>query len=244
MIPKKIIFLSGTVFFILAASLIFIITVSSCTNTRGPKNPPNQKPEAVENPQSETPKEIKPETNPPEETQESGQDESGNEEIGHAEKFVPTQEKPLAPPAQPAKGAENMPPGELGVAASIEGARGKIPMRDGAVVQVSNEIWVQCTIANKTQDTVEIVFANSQKLDIIFLDSGGNEVYRWSKNRRFAQVLDTLTLEPGKTWNHELTIPIGSESEFLKPGTYEMVVVVTGNPRLEARAKDVRITKG
>jgi len=171
----------------------------------------------------------------------SGEGES--EEGPEPERFVPTQEQPLAPPAEPAAGSESAPAGELVLAASLSGVEDPVALADGMRVRVLNALNVQCTIVNNTQESQEIGFATGQKLDVIFSDADGKEVLKWSDGRRFAQVFNVLTLAAGERWSHELTVTVGDGEYQLQPGVYKVTVVLTGEPELTAVASDVEIVR-
>ncbi len=169
--------------------------------------------------------------------------EQGEPEEEEEEKFTPTQEEPLAPPADAAVGTPDVPPGDLALVVSLKGRGDPVPLDEGAVVEVANSLDVQCTVVNNTLDTVEITFANAQKLDVMVTDSEGNLVYRWSDGRRFAQVVNTLELTSGEYWAHEITIPIGEGDRMLPEGNYVFTVLLTGDPMLTATASDVLIRR-
>jgi len=159
--------------------------------------------------------------------------------------YKPTQEHPLAPPSPPAAGSEGVPEGALELVASLSGADDvKVPLKEGARVTVGDKMDVQISLVNNTSEKVEIVFADSQKIDFTASDSNGREVYRWSKDKRFPAVINTLPLEPGRSWSHEITIPIGTGEFMLAPGTYKIEVVMVGNPTLSATAESVEIISG
>jgi hypothetical protein len=171
----------------------------------------------------------------------SGEGES--EEEPEPEKFVPTQEQPLAPPAEPAAGSETAPADELVLAASLSGVEDPVALADGITVRVLNALNVQCTIVNNTQEPQEIGFATSQKLDVIFSDADGIEVLKWSDGRRFAQMFNVQTLAAGESWSHELTVTIGDGEYQLQPGVYNVTVLLTGEPELTSVASDVEIVR-
>ncbi|HDS30464.1 MAG TPA: hypothetical protein ENN67_05400 [Firmicutes bacterium] len=158
------------------------------------------------------------------------------------DRFQPTQEQPLAPPAREAAGVESIPQGELGMAVSmLDYARGLLAVGKDVSVFVGTEIKVQVTVVNNTDEAREFVFPTSQKLDIHFSDPQGNAVYQWSAGKRFATVVNSLTLEAGDRWSHELTVPVGSGSEKLAPGTYIVNVMLTGTPPISFMASNVEI---
>lgn len=168
-----------------------------------------------------------------------------SEELLLREPFTPTQEDPLAPPAHPAEGVDNLPPGEVGLAVSmLDVHTGPKALAEGITIHTSDGLLVQFSIVNNTDETIEIVFPTSQKVDILFSDTAGNTIYRWSENRRFLQVLGSITLDADKSWSHELTVPIGSGAYELPEGTYIVNAMVTGTPSMSFTVSGVEIKKG
>ena len=137
---------------------------------------------------------------------------------------------------------DDIPEGTVGLAVSMTGTLiGPLALEQDISVTVTDEIHVQITMANNTDETREFVFATSQKLDIIFNDDEGNIAYQWSAGRRFSQVLSALTLEGRDTWSHELTVPVGTGSDQLPEGTYNVTVALTGSPPVSFMASGVEI---
>lgn len=54
-------------------------------------------------------------------------------------------------------------------------------------------------IFNDTQIPITLNFTTSQRFDFSIYDSSGAEVWRWSADRYFLQVLGQLTLNPGES---------------------------------------------
>jgi hypothetical protein len=171
------------------------------------------------------------------------ENEYGNQILhGPVTGFQPTEEQPLAPSAPDAKGVENAPEGQLSLVVSLTGTSEPVQLEDGITVTVDDEIKVQCSMVNKTDEAITFSFLTGQKLDIIATTQDGEQAYKWSQDRRFAQVHNVYFLEAGDIWSHELTIPIGDNG--LQPGTYNMEVIVTGSPELIVSASDVVILAG
>ncbi len=171
---------------------------------------------------------------------ENGDDEEITDTDSTDEPFTPTQEKPLAPSAEPAEGSDEVPVGELALVVSLSGVDEPVTLTDGISIHVADSLDIQCTIVNNTAEAQSIVFANSQKLDALFTDAAGNVVYQWSRGIRFAQVVNSLDITPGQTWPHEITVPVSEDG--LSPGIYNITVMVTGTPELSVAASDVEIS--
>ena len=61
---------------------------------------------------------------------------------------------------------------------------------------VGEPIKMTLKIFNYTEKDVVFYFNSAQRYDFIIEDEEGNEVWRWSKDRMFAMVLDEETLGP------------------------------------------------
>ncbi|MCX6646889.1 MAG: BsuPI-related putative proteinase inhibitor [bacterium] len=168
-------------------------------------------------------------------------EEDNNSQILHGPVtgYQPTQDEPFAPGAPDASGVENVPPGQLALVASLSGTGDMVPLIDSAEVTAGDSVLVQCSIVNNTDAVVEFSYITSQKFDIFVTDRNGEQVYKWSQNTRFAQVLGDQFVEAGDVWSHELTIPIGENG--ISPGTYGIEVVLTGLPELRVSASNVII---
>jgi hypothetical protein len=81
------------------------------------------------------------------------------------------------------------------------------PVNSGSLV------WWAMDVTNTGQVPVELSFSDSQRGDII-LDQGDTDVYTWSADKAFAQTVETVTLQPGKSFsvvlNDTLTVPPGA----------------------------------
>ncbi len=162
---------------------------------------------------------------------------------GDNEEFVPTVEEPLAPPADQAVGVEDVEPGQLALICSLDGIGDPVTLEDGISVGAIDSLLLQVSIVNTMDDVQTIMFATSQKLDLFISDQDDNAIFKWSEGVRFANVLNSIELNPGDVWAHELTIPIGLESGKVPPGTYNMAVLVTGEPALALNVSDIEITR-
>ena len=158
--------------------------------------------------------------------------------------YVPVPAQPLAPPAQPAAGVENVKQGSVQLVVSLKGSGDNaVPLVDGAEVGVQDKIEVQLSVVNLTAETFEATFPTSQRFDIIVKNMAGREVYKWSEGLRFAQVVNTFQVEAGNTWSHEMTVEIGTGEHQLRPGTYNFSVIMIDMPSMSVNAADVVIYK-
>ena len=93
------------------------------------------------------------------------------------------------------------------------------PLRSGAPVTWTLEV------RNGGPGPAALTFSSAQRGDVV-LSRGGEERYRWSRGRAFAQVLGTLDLAPGQSQAFDLSEDrLGAE-----PGTYELVAELASDP--------------
>lgn len=84
-------------------------------------------------------------------------------------------------------------------------------------------------VTNTGSGPLEMVFPTAQRHDVVVRRESGEEVWRWSAGRGFAQAITRATLAPGDSWDLEASWAPGDLS-----GTY----VATG--LLMAREHEVR----
>lgn len=70
-------------------------------------------------------------------------------------------------------------------------------------------------VTNAGDDPIDLQFSDGQEADLAVEDPDGNEVWRWSAGRMFAQMLQQKELGPGETATYEF------EWENAAPGEYE-----------------------
>ena len=76
------------------------------------------------------------------------------------------------------------------------------------------------TIRNSTDIPLQLNFPTSQRFDLVIRNTNREEVFRWSANKLFAQVLGTIELNPGRRgFAAEAPLAAG-ENQPLPPGTY------------------------
>ena len=100
-------------------------------------------------------------------------------------------------------------------------------MLDSALeVTVGDGVRFQFTVVNSGDTPVELTFRDACKADFAVYE-GDEEVWRYSDDRMFAQVLTTADLQPGETAAFEETWPDP------EPGDY------TAEATLRVRERDV-----
>jgi len=92
------------------------------------------------------------------------------------------------------------------------------------------------TLLNRGSQPVRLLFATSQRYDFVVKDDAGNEVWRWSADQLFAQVLAEETLAPGgtltfgETWDQR-----DNSGAQVAPGPYVIEGVIVRSCPLNAR---------
>jgi hypothetical protein len=92
----------------------------------------------------------------------------------------------------------------------------------------TGEVRLVLHVSNTTERVLEFTFPTSQRYDFVVENLTGQEVWRWSADRSFLQVVTDARLEPGETWTMEAVWSTEREA-----GTY----VATG--RLTAMDRQV-----
>jgi len=67
---------------------------------------------------------------------------------------------------------------------------------DNVVYQSGEIITIKLKVFNYSAETIDFHFNSSQRYDFIIEDKEGNEVWRWSEGRMFAQMLGEKILGP------------------------------------------------
>lgn len=70
-------------------------------------------------------------------------------------------------------------------------------------------------VTNGGDEPIDLQFSDTQEADLVVEDADGNEAWRWSAGRMFAQMLQQKDLGPGETATYEF------EWENAGPGEYE-----------------------
>jgi hypothetical protein len=79
----------------------------------------------------------------------------------------------------------------------------------------ASEVRFVLHVTNVTESPVDFTFPTSQRYDFMVDDGAGQEVWRWSADRAFTQVVTHARLEAGETWTMEAAWTTDQES-----GTY------------------------
>jgi Intracellular proteinase inhibitor len=88
-------------------------------------------------------------------------------------------------------------------------------------VSSGDQVWWALDVITRGQTPVDLTFSDSQRGDII-LDQGDTDLYTWSANKTFTQEVQTVTLQPGKSFPVVLNDTVSVPS-----GTYNMTARIT-----------------
>lgn len=86
-------------------------------------------------------------------------------------------------------------------------------------VTVNDEVSFRLSVTNGDDAPVELTFRDAGQADFVVSTPDGEEVWRWSDSRMFAQVLGTARLEPGETATFEGTWPDPEPGEYTARAT-------------------------
>jgi len=75
-------------------------------------------------------------------------------------------------------------------------------------------IIVDVTLTNTEQQVFTVVFPDRQKFDLAAWDMLGNEVYRWSKGKMFAQVITPVILQPNQSISQQFNFTIAKKGFY------------------------------
>jgi hypothetical protein len=98
-----------------------------------------------------------------------------------------------------------------------------------AGTRAGGRLTFELMLTNTTDRPLTLLFRDAQRFDVTLRDQGGREVWRWSEDRMFAQVLGEEVLAPGAERMWTATVP-----RVLPPGQYVATVAITAtNTKVE-----------
>ncbi len=101
------------------------------------------------------------------------------------------------------------------------------------IVQLNQEgdhLKFHISLVNQGKEDVELTFPSGQRFEIFVNDSNGREVYRYSINRSFIQVIEEVILKAGEelSWEEEWDLTMNGE-EVVPSGEYTATVEITAH---------------
>ena len=85
-------------------------------------------------------------------------------------------------------------------------------------------------VTNTSAVGMELNFGSAQRYDFAVETTDGDEIWRWSTDRAFAQVTGQETLAPGESLQYEASWVPGTRT-----GTYVAIAELRSAPRIERR---------
>jgi len=110
------------------------------------------------------------------------------------------------------------------------------PLAGSLEVQVLGDtVWLGLHVTNTSGAPLELEFTSAQRFDFEVRTTGGEEVWRWSADRAFAQAVGSERLEPEATWQERVQwVAGGRKGEYVAVGR----LVATDHPvELSARVE-------
>lgn len=120
-------------------------------------------------------------------------------------------------------------PGRTGVDIFLEADKGTYTQGE--------PITLTLRVVNRSPQPVSLHFRDTQRYDFTMKDPQGHQVWRWSADRVFAQVLGEETLRPAVG---ELTYRITVSERFL-PGRYTVIGIIPAEEGLMSANISIRI---
>lgn len=91
---------------------------------------------------------------------------------------------------------------------------------------VDGDVEFTFEVTNSGPDPVELTFRTGKRADVAVTDTDtGDEVWRWGDSRMFTQVISTVEIDSGETFDRTFTWPDPS------PGSYEARAELEANNR-------------
>ncbi len=107
------------------------------------------------------------------------------------------------------------------------------PLRSG-----TKPMWF-LTVSNDGEPS-NLTFSSGQRGEVVLLAADGSEVYRWSKERTFIQVVTDEALPTGNSLVYEL----GDTELAAPPGEYDLVASVLARPTIPPVRQKVVVEAG
>ena len=101
----------------------------------------------------------------------------------------------------------------------------RLEVKTAAPPQMGKPVTWHLILTNGSPDGIVMQFGSAQLGDVV-LEQGGEEIYRWSRERVFAQTIRCLELEPGESVRLDL------ENDILEinAGEYNLTATVASGP--------------
>jgi hypothetical protein len=109
-------------------------------------------------------------------------------------------------------------------------------------VAAGENLALTISVANTAQESRKLAFRSSQRYDFWVVDANGDEIWRWSEGRMFAQVLEDVMLESAqKSEFIESWKLIDSKGTPVKAGDYKVFGAIVAD---ELKGEELEIDVG
>ncbi len=90
-------------------------------------------------------------------------------------------------------------------------------------VKLNEPLHLKLSVENMGSESRELIFTSAQKFDVRVTGVSGQKVWRWSNGKVFAQNIETVTVEPGKSISYDAEWPLkDSTGKIIAPGNYNV----------------------
>ena len=98
------------------------------------------------------------------------------------------------------------------------------------------------TVANNTEHAMAFRFNTGQSYDFVVSANSGAEIWRWSQERGFTQMIRDEQLAPKSKWTYEVVWD-GRDNDYraVPAGTYRVSAVVKSSPPYSAEPKELKL---
>jgi len=105
-------------------------------------------------------------------------------------------------------------------------------------IKLGDQLPLEISIANNGPEARELSFRTSQRFDFWVEDKSGREVWRWSDGQMFAQMLETVSINPNEkiSYSAEWKL-IDSSGEQIEPGDYFIFAKIVADELREEELK-------
>jgi hypothetical protein len=107
--------------------------------------------------------------------------------------------------------------------------------------KLKEPITMSLTVANKSKETFRDSFRSAQSYDFV-VKQENKEIWRWSSDKLFAQVITEFTLAPGKSKSfEEVWEQIDNDGKNISAGKYQTIGILATRPERSSNAVSIEI---
>ncbi|MGH7909209.1 MAG: BsuPI-related putative proteinase inhibitor [Thermodesulfobacteriota bacterium] len=107
--------------------------------------------------------------------------------------------------------------------------------------KLKEPIIMTLTVTNKSKETFHYSFRSSQVYDFVVKEDN-KEIWRWSTDKVFAQVIIEFTLAPGKSESFEESWEqVDNEGKNVSAGKYQVIGILATRPERSSHPVSIEI---